>query len=137
MGRKTDTPNREIVTNNPGAPAPSSVSVLPSIQDPNVAAQWDPPGNGLLSPPTIRSDSPEIVTWRCRCNNVLWTYRIDCEGHRPRPDHLQDIVWFAVSPIGTTFLSCITRIKFLGPRVGRAGSRSRMKGTLNPVRAPQ
>lgn len=63
MGRKTNTPNREIVKNNPGAPALSSVSLLPSIQDPNVAAQWNPLGNGLLSPLTIWSDSPEIVTW--------------------------------------------------------------------------
>lgn len=39
MGRKTDPPNRAIVKNNPGAPAPSSVSVLPSFQPPNVAAQ--------------------------------------------------------------------------------------------------
>ena len=39
MDRKTDPPNREIVKNNPGAPTPSSVSVLPSIQPPNVAAQ--------------------------------------------------------------------------------------------------
>lgn len=46
-------------------------------------------------------------------------------------------ILYAVSPIGTTFLSCITRIKFFGPRAGRAGSRSRMKGTINPVRAPE
>lgn len=39
MGRKTDTPDRKIVKNNLGAPIPSSVSVLPSIQDPHVGAQ--------------------------------------------------------------------------------------------------
>ena len=51
MGRKTDPPNREIVKNNPGAPAPSSVSVLPSFQPLNVAAQLSEtdasPGAGL------------------------------------------------------------------------------------------
>lgn len=36
----------------------------------------------------------------------------------PRPDHIQDIVWLAVSPIGTTFLSGITGIKFLGQGPG-------------------